>query len=111
MAHDSYDFEYALALVEGKDFATAHEYVLPHANAGDSNAQCLMGFLCEHGFGVSPDAEEAERWLRKAAEQNNAVAWNNLGTLLLQKGKSEKAKECYRRAVELGFTMAAPLAQ
>jgi Tfp pilus assembly protein PilF len=36
---------------------------------------------------------------------------NNLGTLLLGKGETEKAKACYRKAVELGFTMAAPLAQ
>ena len=45
MADNSYDFEYASALVETKDFAKAWEYVLPHANAGDSNAQCMMGFL------------------------------------------------------------------
>jgi len=31
--------------------------------------------------------------------------------LLLHKGETENAKECYRRAVELGFTMAAPLAE
>jgi len=111
MADDSYDFEYAWALFQSKDFARAREYVLPHANEGDANAQCMMGFLCEHGFGASRDVQEAERWLRKAAEQNNAVAWNNLGTLLLDKGETEKAKGCYRKAVELGFTMAAPLAQ
>jgi Flp pilus assembly protein TadD len=48
---------------------------------------------------------------RKAATQNNPVAWNNLGTLFLSKGEKEKAKECYRKAVELGFTMAEPLAK
>jgi TPR repeat protein len=111
MADDSYDFEYAWVLFKSKDFARAREYVLAHANEGDSNAQCMMGFLCEHGFGASRDVQEAERWLRKAAEQNNAVAWNNLGTLLLGKGETEKAKGCYGKAVELGFTMAAPLAQ
>jgi TPR repeat protein len=106
---DSYDFEYASALVESKDFGKAREYVLPHANAGDSSAQCMMGFLCE--FGLSRDVGEAEQWLRKAAEQNNAVAWNNLGTLLRHKGEAENAKQCYRKAVELGFTMAAPLSE
>ena len=111
MADDSYDFEYAWALFKGKDFAKAREYVRPRANERNSNAQCMMGYLCEHGFGASRDVLEAERWLRKAAEQNNAVAWNNLGTLLLGKGENEKAKACYRKAVELGFTMAAPLAQ
>jgi TPR repeat protein len=69
----------------------------------------MMGFLCE--FGGSRDVEEAERWLRKAAEQNNALAWNNLGTLLLGKGQPDEAKECYRKAVELGFVMSAPLAR
>jgi hypothetical protein len=49
MAKNTYDFEYASALTETKDFAKALEYVLPHANAGDSNAQCMMGFLCEFG--------------------------------------------------------------
>jgi len=111
MAKNSYDFDYASALLKTKDFARTREYVLPFANEGDSNAQCMMGLLCEHGFGASPDVQEAERWLRKAAEQSNAVAWNNLGTLLLGKGDNEEAKACYRKAVELGFTMAAPLAQ
>ena len=109
MVGDNYDFGYASLLVKTKDYAKAREYVLPYANAGDSNAQCMMGFLCE--FGGSRDVEEAERWLRKAAEQNNPVAWNNLGTLLLGKGQTDRAKECYRKAVELGFIMAAPLAQ
>jgi TPR repeat protein len=109
MAKNTYDFEYASALTETKDFAKALEYVLPHANAGDSNAQCMMGFLCE--FGPLQDLAAAERWLRKVAEQCNAVAWNNLGTLLLHKGENQNAKECYRRPVELGFTMAAPLAE
>lgn len=109
MADNNYNFEYALGLVESKDFAKAWEHVLPHANAGDSNAQCMMGFLCE--FGPLQDLEAAERWLRKAAEQRNAVAWNNLGTLLLHKGETQNAKECYRRAMELGFTMAAPLTE
>jgi hypothetical protein len=36
---------------------------------------------------------------------------HNLGTLLLGKGQPDEAKECYRKAVELGFVMAAPLAR
>ncbi|HVI78087.1 MAG TPA: hypothetical protein VM715_07965, partial [Candidatus Acidoferrum sp.] len=77
MADNSYDVEYASALVRNKDFAKAWEHALPHANAGDSNAQCMMGFLCE--FGPLRDVQAAELWLRKAVEQRNAVAWNNLG--------------------------------
>ncbi len=108
---ENYNFEAALVLLQQKDYEQLWTYALPFANAGDSNAQCLMGFLCENGLGVLSNLHEAERWLREAAEQNNPVAWNNLGTLLLSKGENEQAKKCYQRAVELGFTMAAPLAK
>ena len=108
---NSYDYEHASELVRTGKFSEVLEYALPFANARDSNAQCLMGLLNEHGFGVARDLDEAERWLRKAASQNNPVAWNNLGTMLLGKGEYQSAKECYRKAVELGFTMAAPMAE
>jgi len=111
MLSDKYDFEVASALLEREEYRKVREYALPHANSGDSNAQCLIALLYQCGFGVLVDLGEAERWLREAAEQNNPVAWNNLGTVLLGKGENEEAKKCYRRAVELGFTMAAPLAK
>jgi len=111
MAISNYDFEIASALLEKKNYEELLGYVLPHATAGDANAQCLMGFLWEHGLGVPPDLTQAERWLQKAADQNSPVAWNNLGTFWLGRGEQEKAKHCYRKAVELGFTMAAPLAK
>jgi len=107
----NYDFEHAWALVKCEKFSEVWEYALPYASAGDSNAEVLIGFLNEHGLGVARDLDEAERWLRKAAEQNNPLAWNNLGTLLLSRGENDKAKECYRKAVELGFSMAEPLAK
>jgi TPR repeat protein len=89
-----------------KNYGELWRYVLPRAHAGDSNAQVLVGFLCEHGLGVPSDLDTAKHWLYKAAEQNNPVAWNNLGTFWATRGEKEKAKMCYRRAVELGFTMA-----
>ena len=111
MMSNSYDFEFASALLEKKNCGELWRYALPHANAGDPNAQCLLGFLCEHGLGVVSDLDEAERWLRKATEQDNPVAWNNLGTFWAGRREWEKSKQCYRRAVELGFVMAAPLAK
>jgi uncharacterized protein len=84
---------------------------LHYAQAGDSNAQCLIAWLYECGFGVQKDVNEAEGWLRKAAEQDNPVAWNNLGTLLTMIGKFEATKQCYQKAVTLGFMMSALLAK
>jgi TPR repeat protein len=68
-------------------------------------------FLVEHGFGGPSDLDEARDWLCNSAEQNNALAWNNLGTLWMAGGNREKARQCYRRAAELGFTMAVGLAE
>jgi uncharacterized protein len=107
---ENYDFDFASALLAQKDYEQLWKYALPFATAGDANAQCLISLLWQSGFGVSPDLNEAERWLRKATDQDNAVAWNNLGTLLVLRGEKETARKCYKKAVELGFTMAAPLA-
>lgn len=109
--NDSYDFELAFALLEKKNFDEAWKYAFPHASAGDSNAQCLVAFLCENGLGTTLSLREAELWLCKAAEQDNPIAWNNLGTFWAGRGEWEKSRHCYRRAVELGFTMASPLAK
>jgi TPR repeat protein len=107
---DKYDFEFASALLEQKDYDQLWKYALRHANARDSNAQCLIGLLWQLGCGVSPNLDEAERWLREATLQNNAIAWNNLGTLLVSRCNKVEAKQCYQKAVELGFIMAIPLA-
>jgi TPR repeat protein len=109
--NDKYNFELAASLLEQKDYGQLWEYALPYAQAEDSDAQCLISLLYECGFGVRRDIEEAERWLRKAVEKDNPVAWNNLGTLLTARRNFEEAKRCYQRAASLGFTMSAPLAK
>jgi len=111
MANDNYDFEVACALLDKKSYEELWSYALPYAKSGDSNAQCLIAFLHQFGFGVPTDLDEAERWLRYAAHRNNPIAWNNLGTLLVAKGEKEEAKRCYQKAVELGFLSATHLAK
>ncbi len=43
---------------------------------------------------------QAERWLRQATEEapDSAVAWNNLGVILMEQGKFAEASEVFRRA-------------
>lgn len=43
---------------------------------------------------------QAERWLRRATEEapENPVAWNNLGVLLMEQGRTAEASEVFRRA-------------
>ncbi|SRR5713101_3595949 len=114
MTKNQYDFELVSEKLSCLDYASALQNTLPYATAGDSNAQCMMGFLYQVGLGVPRDIVEAERWLLRAAEQNNPVAWNNLGSLYLGcEGEcvpenKEKARQCYLRAKELGFNCAHP---
>jgi|SRR5579864_2580370 len=56
LVHNSYDFEFAL--FDQKDYDEVWNYALPFANAGDSNAQCMMSLLLQHGFGVSANLDE-----------------------------------------------------
>lgn len=43
---------------------------------------------------------QAERWLRRATEEapEFAPAWNNLGVILMERGKTGEASEAFRRA-------------
>ena len=43
---------------------------------------------------------QAERWLRQATDEapESAVAWNNLGVILMERGKYAEASEVFRRA-------------
>ncbi len=109
----NYDFDAASSPMEQKNYGDVWKYVLPYADAGDSNAQCLVALLYQCGFGVARNALEAERWLRKAADQNNPVAWNNLGSLYASRIPELEhhwgdAHRCYERAKELDFNCAHP---
>lgn len=86
---------------------------LPYAISGDAAAQCMVSLLYQCGLGVPQDFAKAEEWLLKATAQDDALAWNNLGTLYIVAGArfpraAEKVQECWRRAKELGFDCAAP---
>jgi len=105
---DEHNFEAFCTAVERRDYETALCLALPHAEAGNSDAQCAMGLLCGYGMGVPRSWELAEQWLVRAAEQHNPVAWNNLGTLYSDVGNVEKARQCYQRAKDLGFNCAHP---
>ena len=51
------------------------------ANAGDGEAQYLLGMRCYHGEDVPQDHVEAAAWFRQSAEQGNADAQYTLGVM------------------------------
>jgi TPR repeat protein len=103
-----YGADWAMGVFSNGDYVALCEYVQSFAQAGDPDAQCMMGTLFQLGKGFSPDLEEAVRWYKLAANQGHSVAWNNLGTIYLMGGEGvpqdpEEAKRCYERAYRLGF--------
>lgn len=102
-----------LEAIKREDYQSAFDMALPYANAGNSVAQVTVAILYEAGLGVGRDVIEAERWLLKAARQNDPVAWNNLGTLYAVKhaelsDRWGDARGCFEKAKELGFNFGEP---
>ena len=54
------------------------EATLVAAEQGDADAQVNLGFMYKSGHGVPRDAAEAVQWFRRAANQGNAEAQDNL---------------------------------
>jgi TPR repeat protein len=113
MESSKYIPDNALDAFERKDYDLVVKLAMPHATRGNSDAQTTVALLYQSGLGVERNVLEAERWLLKATEQNNPVAWNNLGTLYASKlpelqHRWSDAMRCYEKAKELGFNCAEP---
>lgn len=73
--------EEGIAAYNKKDYATAKKEFRPLAEAGDTQAQLLMGLMYDNGLGGQRDYALAFHWYRQAAEQGVARAQFNLGQL------------------------------
>lgn len=98
------------ALDAGND-AVAFRCLLPCAEAGNAEAQAIVGFLYYMGLGVDRDLHAAINWLRKAVAQGRGDAAHNLATLYLTcdpelPRNPEEAGKLYLKARELGFVVA-----
>jgi TPR repeat protein len=75
----------AEALTKGKaafdrtDYAEAIRWYRQAADQGNAGAQTNIGYLYEHGLGVTQNYLEALRWYRMAADQGQATAQSNIG--------------------------------
>ena len=72
-------------MVEGdgavKDYALAARFYRQAAHAGYARPNTIWAFLYEKGWDVALDLRDAAVWYRKAAEQGDAEAQNNLEAL------------------------------
>ena len=69
----------AAGAYERKDFATAIAMWRPLAEAGNAEAQTLLGAMYWSGEGVPRDHKEAAKWYLRAAEKGYARAQNDIG--------------------------------
>ena len=96
------DFSAGMTAYQRGDYRTAVNEWSPLAEAGDANAQEMLGFMHLYGQGFRKNHARALQWYRKAAEQGLASAENSLGVFYENGRETTKdyatAAEWYRRA-------------
>ena len=65
-----------------KDYTKAVNWLLRVAMRGNPDAQLQLGIMFKKGLGVYPNFDEAERWFRESANQENHWAANELKEML-----------------------------
>lgn len=75
------DIGVAMKAIERGHYATAERALRKAAASGDLRAQNNLGYLHEHGLGVTPGYAEALNWYSRAAEAGLPEAQYNLATL------------------------------
>ncbi len=104
------------AFMDGR-YETAKSVLRPLAEAGEAEAQYLVGVMYAHGRGYEPVCRQAARWFEKAAEQGHPAASFSLGFLLyngygldtdvcLLNASPGRAAQWLKRAAELGMPRA-----
>jgi TPR repeat protein len=68
------DFDKGLAAYKAGDYQTALAEWRPLAEAGDVNAQTMLGLVYAEGKGVPQEHAEAAKWFRRAATRGHAEA-------------------------------------
>ena len=95
--------EEGLAAYERFDFATALTVLEPLAEQGNVEAQLRLGLMYHKGLGVSADRAKAMKWLRLAADQENAQAQFVLATIYWWRPDYAEAFKLFRRSAEHGY--------
>ena len=95
----------AAAAFERGDHALGRDLLFPLAEAGDHEAQAVLGTYCWLDLG-SFDA--AERWLRTAADAGHGGAAHNLGVLYStgwpgQAPDADRSRHYLKMACDSGF--------
>ncbi|VFU17454.1 tetratricopeptide repeat protein [Methylocella tundrae] len=92
------------------DFAKKRKALKHAARRGDAAAQCSLGTLCLHGYGVPQNLAAAAKWFEKAANQGDCNAQFFLGEMYWGgegiRRDVEQAAKWFRRAASQGDVQA-----
>ena len=94
------------AALEVKDYAVARKELEPPAEAGDAEAQFLLGEIYRRGLGVSASPRMAQKWYAPAAAQGHGGAAGELGILYWKARKKEQALEFLRAGAKANHVRA-----
>lgn len=75
-----YYYDLGRTAFDSKDYSQAAEWYRKAAEQGHTSAQCSLGYLYEHGFGLSKDLQEAIKWYKLSAEQGDRAGQYNLAS-------------------------------
>lgn len=89
------------------DYPRAFEGFSSLAQKGQSTSQYFIGFMLQHGQGVSQDINQAISWYQSAAAQNNKDAEFELGNICYNHNQYDDAYSWFTRAEKNGHEKAA----
>jgi TPR repeat protein len=97
-----------LSAFESEDYLRAFHILMPIAESGNAEAQCMIANIYHLGLGLEQDISAAVKWYKKSAEQGYGVASNNLAGILRAgthggEPDAAAAKYWYQKAREQGF--------
>ena len=88
------------------DYATALQFFVPLAEAGNRDAEYSVGVMYANGRGLPQSFIEAAKWFHRAAEKGQAGAQYDLGVLYAKgqgvKEDSAEAAKWFRKAADQG---------
>ena len=89
-----------------KELKIGFDFLLKSYNLGNIAASNLIGQMYLYGIYLEKDEKKAIKYFKKAADNNYAYAFNNLGKIEENKGNIENSLNYYLKSAELGESWA-----
>ncbi len=88
-----------------QDFKESFRLMKASANQGYAKAQCQLAGCYDYGLnGITKNHEEAMKWWRKAAEQDDPDGQCNVGKDYFETNNYDEAFKWFKKSAEQGFS-------